>query len=166
MQSNSLLAVKATIKSIEPVLLVGYKLPMSFENNRTFELWNSFMPRRKEITNTLNTDLYCVQEYEPDVVFNNATSFTKWATAPVSQFNSVPKDMHTITIPSGLYAVFTYKGLPANFAKTFNDIFFEWLPNSIYQLDNRPHFEILGSKYKNNDPTSEEDIYIPIKLKD
>lgn len=25
------------------------------------------------------------------------------------------------------------------------------------------HFEILGEKYKNNDPLSEEDIWIPIK---
>ncbi|MEC4049101.1 GyrI-like domain-containing protein [Flavobacterium sp. SUN046] len=158
--------MQACIKTIEPILLVGYNLSMSFENNRTFELWSSFMPRRKEITNTISSDLYCVQEYEPNVTFNNTTPFIKWATAPVTHFNSVPNNMHTITIPSGLYAVFTYKGLPSNFAKTFNHIFFEWLPNSIYQLDNRPHFEILGSKYKNNDPTSEEDIYIPIKLKD
>jgi hypothetical protein len=30
-------------------------------------------------------------------------------------------------------------------------------------LDNRPHFEILGEKYKNADPDSEEDVYIPVK---
>lgn len=40
-----------------------------------------------------------------------------------------------------------------------------WLPASDYNLDNRPHFEVLGEKYKNNDPTSEEEIWIPIKLK-
>jgi AraC family transcriptional regulator len=34
-----------------------------------------------------------------------------------------------------------------------------------YELDDRPHFEILGDKYKNNDPNSEEEIWIPIKLK-
>ncbi|MDP5096829.1 MAG: GyrI-like domain-containing protein [Flavobacterium sp.] len=39
------------------------------------------------------------------------------------------------------------------------------MPNSEYQLDNRPHFEILGAKYKNNAPDSEEEIWIPIKRK-
>jgi AraC family transcriptional regulator len=37
------------------------------------------------------------------------------------------------------------------------------LPKSEYELDYRPHFEILGEKYKNNDQLSEEDIFIPIK---
>jgi AraC family transcriptional regulator len=35
------------------------------------------------------------------------------------------------------------------------------LPGSEYFLDNRPHFEVLGDKYKNNDPTSEEEIWKP-----
>lgn len=29
----------------------------------------------------------------------------------------------------------------------------------------QPHFEVLGEKYKDNDPTSEEEIWIPIKAK-
>jgi AraC family transcriptional regulator len=41
----------------------------------------------------------------------------------------------------------------------------EWLPNSAYALDDRPHFEALGEQYKNNDPNSEEEIWIPIKPK-
>ena len=28
-----------------------------------------------------------------------------------------------------------------------------------------PHFEILGAQYKNNEPDSEEEIWIPIQLK-
>jgi AraC family transcriptional regulator len=37
--------------------------------------------------------------------------------------------------------------------------------NSKYLLDNRPHFETLGEKYKNEDPSSEEEVWIPIKLR-
>jgi AraC family transcriptional regulator len=40
-----------------------------------------------------------------------------------------------------------------------------WLPSSDYVLDNRPHFEILGEKYKINDPESEEKIWIPVRKK-
>jgi AraC family transcriptional regulator len=39
------------------------------------------------------------------------------------------------------------------------------LPNLGYTLDDRAHFEVLGEKYKNNDPLSEEEIWIPIKKK-
>jgi AraC family transcriptional regulator len=42
-------------------------------------------------------------------------------------------------------------------------IYNEWLPNSPWELDHRPHFERLGAKYKNEDPNSEEDIYIPVR---
>jgi AraC family transcriptional regulator len=34
-----------------------------------------------------------------------------------------------------------------------------------YEIDARPHFEILGSKYVNADAESEEEIWIPIKEK-
>ncbi|RYE38364.1 MAG: GyrI-like domain-containing protein, partial [Sphingobacteriales bacterium] len=44
-------------------------------------------------------------------------------------------------------------------------IFTEWLPNSAYELDDRPHFELLGSKYKNDDAESEEEIFVPVRLK-
>jgi AraC family transcriptional regulator len=47
----------------------------------------------------------------------------------------------------------------------FQHIFSEWLPNSDYRLADRAHFEVLGEKYKNNDPSSEEEIWIPIMVK-
>ncbi|WP_371811654.1 GyrI-like domain-containing protein [Flavobacterium sp. M31R6] len=42
-------------------------------------------------------------------------------------------------------------------------MFRTWIPNSKYDLDHRPHFEILGAKYKKDDPNSEEEIWVPIK---
>jgi AraC family transcriptional regulator len=32
----------------------------------------------------------------------------------------------------------------------------------VFEVDDRPHFEILGIRYRNNDPNSEEEIWIPI----
>ncbi len=63
-----------------------------------------------------------------------------------------------------VYAVFDYKGLNTD-DSIFRYIFGTWLPNSDYDLDDRPHFEVLGKKYRNNDPASEEEIWIPIKEK-
>jgi AraC family transcriptional regulator len=74
--------------------------------------------------------------------------------------------MEAFTLTGGLYAVFLYKGVSAAAAEAFQYILGNWLPNSEYTLDIRPHFEILGEKYKNNDPDSEEEIWIPVKPKE
>ena len=146
--------------------LIGKRLQMSLANNKTQVLWQSFMPRRKEIQNNIGTDLYSMQVYDPFYfnTFDPNNLFEKWATIEVTNFDTIPDEMETFTLSSGLYAVFFYKGLNTN-TKIFQYIFETWLPNSEYVLDNRPHFEILGEKYKNNDPNSEEEIWIPIKEK-
>ncbi|CAM3049553.1 AraC family transcriptional regulator [Flavobacterium frigoris] len=73
--------------------------------------------------------------------------------------------MESFTINSRLYTVFNYKGDASGVPVAFEYIFASWLPSSEYIIDYRPHFEIYGAKYKNDDPDSEEEIWIPIKLK-
>ena len=156
------------IETIAPKKLVGKKIKMCFSNNRTRELFQSFMPVRKQMTNNLTTDIICMQVYEnlSDLKhFDPDTVFDKWAVIEVAYFNTIPNGMETYTLPSGLYAVFLHKGAAGTGPKTFQYIFETWLPHSTYLLDNRPHFEILGEKYKNDDPDSEEEICIPIKPK-
>jgi AraC family transcriptional regulator len=96
--------------------------------------------------------------------FKPTNEFDRWATVEVTNFETVPNEMETYVLPGGLYAVFNHKGL-SNDPRIFQYIFGAWLPNSKYTLDNRPHFEVLGEKYKNNDPTSEEEIWIPLSEK-
>ncbi|MGZ3882835.1 MAG: GyrI-like domain-containing protein [Bacteroidia bacterium] len=157
------------IKTLSPKKLVGMQQLMSLAQNKTPVLWKSFMQQRRHISNALGPDLYSIQVYngflEPQQ-FNPQTLFQKWAAAEVSDFNSIPAGMQSFTLPGGLYAVFMHKGAAATGAKTFHYIFSTWLPASEYVLDDRPHFEILGEKYKNNDPASEEEIWIPIKKKE
>ncbi|MBK7667160.1 MAG: GyrI-like domain-containing protein [Sphingobacteriaceae bacterium] len=158
--------MKPEIKTLTAKTLIGKRITMSLANNKTSELWKSFMPRRNEIKNVIGTDLFSIQTYSPDYfkVFNPNNEFEKWALLEVSDTTPLPEGMETFNLPGGLYAVFFYKGLNTDFS-IFNYIFSEWLPKSEYNLDLRPHFEVLGSKYKNNDPESEEEIWIPIKNK-
>jgi len=147
-------------------VLVGKKLEMSYSNNRTIELWRSFMPRKKEIRNQVGSELYSMQIYTSVFDFQNFNqndTFTKWAAIEVTDFEHIPKEMESYTLKGGLYAVFTYKGSSIDFQRTFQSIFDVWLPNSDYQIDDREHFELLGEKYKNESPDSEEEIWIPIK---
>lgn len=142
---------------------------MTYANNTTGQLWQSFMPRRNEIQNRVNEDFINLQIYDPTFNFNQFDfhkPFDKWASVEVSDFSYLPAEMETFIIPSGLYAVFNFKGSVKDAPAAFMYIFNTWLPASQYNLDHRPHFEILGEKYKKNDPSSEEEIWIPVKLKD
>jgi len=155
------------IETLSEKKLIGNRLKMSFANNKTYELWKGFMPRRKEIKNSIGTDLYSMQIYAPSFFdnINPDNEFEKWAAMEVTGFDKVPGQMETYTLTGGLYAVFLYKGAASAASGTFQYILGTWLPNSEYILDDRPHFEILGEKYKKEDPDSEEEIWIPIKPK-
>jgi AraC family transcriptional regulator len=156
-----------TIQTSPQKKLIGMRMLMSFSDNRTIELWQSFMPRRKEIGNAIGTDLYSMQIYKPQFFtnFDPQSTFEKWAAVEVSDLESVPDGIESFIVTDGLYAVFVYRGNANDAEPTFRHIFETWLPNSIYILDDRPHFEILGTKYKKNDPDSEEEIWIPIRIK-
>lgn len=144
--------------------LIGTRIKTSLTDNKTHELWRSFMPKRAEIINPISSDLFAVQVYEPNYfeAFNPNTVFEKWATLEVTDFDNMPAEMESFLLSGGLYAVFELKG---HDIAIFDYIFRTWIPNSKYDLDHRPHFEILGAKYKKDDPNSEEEIWVPIKEK-
>lgn len=153
------------IENLPEKKLVVLTQKMSISENKTFLLWNSFMKRKGEIQNTIGSDLYSIQIYESDYFdrFNPKKEFLKMAGLEVSSFENIPDSMEAFVLKSGKYAVFEYKGNPKNGGEAFQYIFQEWFPNSDFSLDNRPHFEILGTKYKNDSDESEEEIWIPIK---
>lgn len=126
------------------------------------------MPHRKSIPHTINTDLISMQIYPKTFDFKHfdpTIPFEKWAAVEVDYFGNIPENMESFTIPKGTYAIFLHRGPASDGQKTFEYIFCDWLPQSGYVVDDRPHFEVLGERYKNDDPESEEEIWIPIKPK-
>lgn len=158
--------MQPTIQSIPSKKLIGLRMQMSLVNNKTADLWKGFMPRRKEIKSPYPKQLFSLQVYDVDYfkAFNPVNEFTKWALMEVESFDEAPEGMSSFILNEGLYAIFHYKGSSTD-TKIYDYIFNVWLPSTEYEIDNRPHFEVLGEKYKNADPDSEEEIYIPIKLK-
>lgn len=156
------------IEHIEDRKLVGLRIRTSLNKPETLRLFSTFMPRRREPENRLNANIYSVEIYDADLDFRKftpATEFEKWAAVEVKAFGILPKDMEALTIPAGTYAVFLYKGLAQNFGQTAQYIFGTWLPQSEYELDNRPHFEIMGPAYRHDDPNAEEEIWVPVRKK-
>lgn len=158
--------IQPRIKILEGKKLIGSHLKMSLTNNKTGQLWQQFGPRIKEIQNRVSPDKISMQVYSSDYYqnFRPNTEFEKWACVEVSSFDQMPEGLQSFVLAKGSYAVFDYKGFSTDHT-IFQYIFEEWLPASQYIVADRPHFEVLGEKYKNNGPNSEEEIWIPIKIK-
>lgn len=154
------------IEHLEKKQLIGQRLKMSIAANKTGQLWGQFAPRIKEIAHRASADKISLQTYPLGYfqAFDPQAEFEKWAAVEVTDSSELPEGMETFALNGGLYAVFDFKGSSAD-PSIFQYIYTEWLPGSGYVLDDRPHFEVLGPKYRNNDPTSEEEIWIPVKEK-
>lgn len=143
---------------------IGRSLSMSLVHNRTRELWRSFMPLLGQIQNRVGPNFISLQVYPPEYysAFSPNRKFKKYALVEVHDYSCVPEGMETFTLVGGLYAIFDYKGISSD-PNIFQYIYKDWIPKSKFTLDDRPHFEVLGANYENNNPNSEEEIWIPIK---
>lgn len=156
------------LENLPQTKLVGLKIRTCLAKNQTFELWNNFMPKLKEIKNRVNSNLISMQKFDDDqkmADFKLTSEFDKWAAVEVSNFNNYPNGIQEYLLQSGIYAVFLHKGTVADFANTQKFIYGQWLPDSEYELDNREHLQVMGNKYINNNPDSEEEVWVPIRMK-
>lgn len=156
------------IVEIEDRKLVGICVKTTLSENNTLELWQNFKPRVKEIKDRSDTKFYSVQNFEKGLKLEQLTlqtEFEKWAAVRVKSFDQIPDKLENLTIPKGKYAVFIHHGTPQAFAKTSAFIYGVWLPTSEFELDERPHFEVMSANYHPADPNAEEEVWIPIKKK-
>ena len=123
------------------------------------------MPRRKEIGAVSGPELYSLEVYAPGFfdAFDPQRSFEKWAAVRVSPGTPVPPGMETLAWEGGLYAVFLHKGPSSRARETYGYIFERWLPASGYRIDDRPHFAVMGEKYKKDAEDSEEEVWVPVR---
>ena len=154
------------IVTLEAKKLIGMSIRTTPEDMMTVGLWRAFMPRRKEIPNTIDNVVYAVQVFDelPNYHMKEAIKFTKWAAVEVSDSLNKPEGMHSLDIPAGQYAIFIHEGRSEYFHQTMQYIFESWLPQSGYRLVNRPHLARMDERYLGpNNPNSMEEIYVPIE---
>lgn len=147
-----------------PARLVGMHRTASFMDSPTADLWRRFMPRRAEPA-TAGPELYAVDVFPADffLAFDPEAPFEKWAAVRVSDDDTIPDGMADLTLPGGLHAVFTYRGPASRGPAAYRYIYGDWLPASAYVLADRPHFAVMGEKYRGEDPESEEELWIPVR---
>jgi AraC family transcriptional regulator len=170
------------IEERAPGRFIGMYMEMSLMEDQTGQLWRKFMPRRHEILHRANTAVVSLQVYPKGyfLEFDPSRVFVKWSLAEVGNVSGdewnvsaekgekeeggglVPEGMEVFEMQGGLYAVFTHRGSdPA----IFDHIYGEWLAASDFELDDRPHFEVLDVQYRHSDPDAAEEIWIPVRVK-
>jgi AraC family transcriptional regulator len=159
--------MQPTIETVAPKRLVGVHLRMSLEENRTAELWRSFMPRRGEVSNRVDSSFISMQVHDDfgANLFSPTTEFTKWAVVEVFTHGKIPDGMESCRLSGGQYAIFHHQGPASAAPQVFQHIFGVWLPSSEFELDDRERFELLPKNYSPVAPDAEEDIFIPIRPK-
>jgi AraC family transcriptional regulator len=142
--------------------LTGISAEMSLTNNHTPALWGKFRREQKQHFTTDPEFFYSLTVYPIGYFehFNPATPFTKYALVTAEYASSMDSPWEKFELPGGLYAVFSHKGSDTSI---FQYIYSQWLPQSGYELDNRPHFEKLPANYIQGHPESTEEIHIPIR---
>ncbi len=160
--------MKNRIETINKKLLIGKFEEMSFVEDKTGLLWQSFMKSRKEVKNRLDTFYYSMQIYNEKFDyenFNPAKKFVKWAAVEVTDSSEIPENMESYVLAGGTYAVFIHVGPASEFVRSMKFIFEEWLPESGCVVDDREHFGILPEGYNPLDENATEEIWIPIVSK-
>ena len=153
------------IELLDDKILCGLSIEMSLVENKTRDLWSAFMPQKNSINHLESSDLFSLQVYN-DLFdyknFNPNQSFIKWAAVEVKSRIDLPDQLQTFDLTAGLYAVFIHEGTPQEFHKTLSFVFEKWLPESLYEIDHRAHFELLKEDYRPDDPEAKEEVWIPI----
>ena len=154
------------IVSISKKTLVGVRTRTTLASDDPVSYWKPFRMRLAEIQHADVARFYSVQVMDTDGgPFTPHTEFEKWAAVEVTATGTIPEGMDSLMIPAGEYAVFTHIGTPAAFHITMKYIFSEWLPSSEFEVDARPHFEVMESNYRPDDPHAVEEVWIPIENK-
>lgn len=148
------------------VRLIGLRSRMSFANDRTSELWREFRPLSSSIAGRIGSDMYSVKVYDASYSFSSfdpAAEYDKWAAVAVTDSAEVGDGMESLIVPEGMCVEFVHIGPASSAPRTFGYIFGEWLPGSGYELDLRPHFEILPEGYDPFAKNATERVLIPIR---
>lgn len=158
--------MQAKIVSLPKMYVVGMQCTTSVNNDKIEQLWKDFCPVMDTINNRKGSHyLGMGSSTEPGWKDNwsNDYEFNYMACVEVDENTIPPKNMVLKEISACRYAVFTHKGDVRNLGNTIEYIYGEWLRNCNHELIEHEDFVWYDERFKDNDPNSEVDVYIPIK---
>ncbi|MCH5323723.1 MAG: AraC family transcriptional regulator [Eubacterium sp.] len=159
--------------SIEPrfeerdkFIIAGYRKHTKDGFNVIGESWYELKSNMKSIERKNEHTMYGFEDYSEDFSAE-PLAFYYMAGVEVDKDTDIPEGMHRKVVPKAKYAVFTVNGNNANgeIGKAFHYIYFVWLPNSEYCIDENAlsDFEYYDERWDCQLGTAQMDIYVPVR---
>lgn len=118
-------------------------------------LWSVFNQREEEVKNALPGGCYGVCSE-----MNKDGEFSYIACVKVSHIDAIPTGMVVKQVPTGKYAIFTFKEELSKLGEFYGNIYAIWMMELGLTHDDRPDYEHYDDRFMKN---GEFDIYIPIQ---
>ncbi len=132
-------------------------------------LWEVFGERQDDILHREDLDVaygLCIMGGKKEGSGNEHEDFTTFVGAEVSNASDIPEGMVTRALPAADYAVFLHKGafFPDGLPKTYDYIYREWFPKSVYKPSDNYNFEHYDRRFCGVDnPNTIIEIWVPVK---
>mgnify|MGYP005650611267 CR=1 FL=1 len=152
--------MKCDVINKSALKIVGLKINVGPFDKRIQELWDTFMSRFTEVTNTANQEVAFGICCYPDA---GVKTFDYIAGVLVTDDKNIPEGMVYYEIPERKYAVFTHKGSVANLPDTYKNIYDKWLTENGLEEALYEEIEWYDKRFKFGEPDSEMDIFVPVK---
>lgn len=124
-------------------------------------LWDRFWEMIRSGTFTVENHQYLGACFH-DLDMRNNEVFEYYAGFEIGDSINIPKRFKTVDIPENAYAVFTHQGHVNNIEMTYDQIYGNWLPRSMYTPTMDLDIIVVDSRFSGRNEKSEVDILIPV----
>ena len=96
---------------------------------------------------------------------SNSDSFEYLCGVEVESFSGLSGDIERLRILEQHYAIFLHANHVSTIQTTWNTIYKEWLPSSIYESAHKPDFEVYDKRFDTNTGLGGIEVWVAVTLK-
>lgn len=126
------------------------------------DVWEEFFDVYDKSSHQDNSIFYGITYTNSRTPADENTKYTYMVGTPTHIYNSLPLEMTIHTIARGEYAVFYHVGPISGIQATFDYIFKEWIPQSMYKSRNGEVFEYYDERFRDERYDSVLEIWVPV----
>jgi Uncharacterized protein conserved in bacteria len=159
-------SIEPRFEEREEFVIAGYRKHTRDGFNVIGESWFELKSNLDAIERKNKHTMYGFEDYSEEFC-SEPLSFYYMAGVEVGKDTPLPEGMHRKVVQKARYAVFTVNGNNANgeIGEAFRYIYFVWLPNSEYCIDENAlfDFEYYDERWDCQFGAAQMDIYVPVK---
>ena len=159
-------SIEPRFEEREEFAIAGYRKHTRDGFNVIGESWFELKSNLDAIERKNKHTMYGIEDYSEEFC-SEPLSFYYMAGVEVEKNTLLPEGMYCKVVPKAKYAVFTVNGNNTNgeIGEAFKYIYFVWLPNSEYCIDEKAlfDFEFYDERWDCQLEAAQMDIYVPVR---